>query len=271
MLGSNLLLLTYDSCRYDVLQAARTPVLDSFSPIHAAQSPGNFTYVAHLAFFAGILPNVSEDVPLYNRFNQQLFGLLEVGETNVSKNSLFPLHSHLNALYGFRQHGYQTVGAGAMNWFRQETLVHGFESFRFTNTDADAQIEYVLGTIDASRPFFAFINFGETHAPYTFRGQSEPCPVDVRARAMSWPPCETGPVGSDSPAFHHQAMAAEFLDSRLPKLLSRLPEDTVVVLCADHGDCFGEDGYWGHGINHPRVLEVPLSIFRLDGAPLDAR
>jgi arylsulfatase A-like enzyme len=51
-------------------------------------------------------------------------------------------------------------------------------------------------------------------------------------------------------------------------LFDALPGDTVVVLTADHGDCFGEDGYWGHGVHHPLVYEVPLAIFRLDRQPL---
>ena len=75
-------------------------------------------------------------------------------------------------------------------------------------------------------------------------------------------------MGRDNEAYLHQMEAAAFLDSRLPRLFSDLPGDTIVILCADHGECFGEDGYWGHGVNHPRVLEVPLAIFRLDGEPL---
>jgi len=47
----------------------------------------------------------------------------------------------------------------------------------------------------------------------------------------------------------------------LAPLLSRFREATVVV-CGDHGDAWGEDGLWEHGIHHPAVLEVPL-LFRL--------
>src|SRR6187200_2470171 len=59
----NFLLLTYDSCRYDVLAAAQTPVLDSFARIVPAQTPASYTYAAHMSFFVGILPNASEDLP----------------------------------------------------------------------------------------------------------------------------------------------------------------------------------------------------------------
>ncbi len=263
---TNLLLVTYDSCRYDVLLDARTPILDSFGEVLPAQAPGNFTYPSHQAMFAGILPNADSPRPFYNRFCRQLLGLVGVGELQVSSGAMLGVSSTWNAVDGLGRAGYKTVGAGAMNWFRQESLTSCFQSFRFTGTAADEQIGFVLGETRGAAPFFAFINFGETHAPFSFAGKTEPCPVDVRARVMSWPPqLAPGPVGRDNPAYSHQVAAAEFLDTRLPRLFAGLPADTVVVLCADHGECFGEDGYWGHGINHPKVLEVPLAIFRLDG------
>ena len=265
---SNFLLLTYDSCRYDVLVTAKTPVLDSYSAIHRAESPANFTYASHQAFFVGLLPNIREDIPYYNRFRKQLMGLLGVGEGQVNKFALKKTESKWNFVQGLANEGYQTVGAGAMNWFLQESLSAGFGKFTFTGTDADRQIDYLLENIDVSRPFFGFINLGETHAPYTYRGKAEPCREDVRARRMNWPPVEQGPVGPENCGFKCQVEAAEFLDGRLPRLFDALPGDTIVVLTADHGDCFGEDGYWGHGVNHPLVFEVPLSIFRLDRRPL---
>lgn len=62
--------------------------------------------------------------------------------------------------------------------------------------------------------------------------------------------------------------AVEFLDTRLQRLFVGLPGHTIVVLCGDHGEAFGEDGYWGHAVNHPTVQEVPIAIFRLNGAPV---
>lgn len=263
-LRMNFLLLTYDSCRHDVLVAADTPVLDSYSPIVRAEAPANFTFASHQAFFVGLLPCAVDNVPYYNRFCKQLVGLTEVGERLVAKDSLRTIESSWNLIRGFRDQGFQTVGAGAMNWFQQESLTAGFEHFLFTGRDADRQIDYLLSEIDPDRPFFGFINFGETHAPFTFKGKTDHCPVDVRARRMTWPPVEHGPTGRACEAFQHQVACAEFLDRRLPRLFEGLPGDTVVVLTADHGECLGEDGYWGHGVNHPKVFEVPLAIFRLD-------
>ena len=265
----NYLMLVYDSCRYDVLVSAKTPVLDTYCKIYRAQAPSNFTYASHQAFFVGILPNTTDFIPYYNRFNKQLIGLNNVGEGQVVRYALQKYDSDWNLLEGLRARGYQTIGAGAMNWFRQKSLISGFDKFLFTGTDADAQIDFLLNTININLPFFGFINFGETHAPYFFKGKPERCPEDVRARRMEWPPKEQGPTGSQNIAFKCQKSAAEFLDTRIARLFKHLPNRTIVILTSDHGDCFGENGYWGHGLNHPKILEVPLSIFRLDRRPLE--
>jgi hypothetical protein len=264
------LLVTYDSCRLDVLQAAHTPVLDSYAPIVAAQTPANFTYAAHQAFFVGMLPNAIEPLPYHNRFVSQLLALGAVGEVEVvDKACAHRVSSDVNLVAGLGAAGYQTVGAGAMNWFKQKALTQWFEKFSYTGTDAAAQIDYLRSEIDPSRPFFGFVNFGETHDPFDFAGKPDHCPIEVQSRLIEWPPVQNGvPVGRASVAWDHQRRSAEFLDAQLPRLFEGLPGDTVVILCGDHGEAFGEDGYWGHGVNHPSVLTVPLAIFRLDRAPL---
>jgi hypothetical protein len=261
----NVLLLTYDSCRYDVLAEAHTPVLDAHAEVVPAQAPGNFTYASHQAFFVGILPNAPIAAPYVNRFERQLMGLRNAGAVRVAKDAHMLLSSERNLVHAFKEAGYATIGTGAMDWFRLAPLREGFGKFLFTGTDAQRQVDFILDSLPRRRPFFGFVNFGETHAPYDYAGKASRCPVDVFARRISWPPREEGPVGRENPAFAHQVEAAEFLDVQLGGLLERLPPDTIVVLCADHGDCFGEDGYWGHGFNHPKVLEVPLAIFRLGG------
>jgi hypothetical protein len=264
------LFLTFDSCRYDVMCDAQTPVLDRHtSEMLPAQSPANFTYAAHHAFFAGMLPHVAEDRPYYNRFVKQLWGLAKVGEGElVAERGLKVVRSSGNVVSGLRDAGYQTIGAGAMNWFQQDALTRWFEKFCFTDTDADAQIDFVLREVDAAKPFFAFINFGETHDPFQYKGKQGRCSYPVQSRLMEWPPVEKGETGRDSEAYWHQVEAVEFLDSRLPRLFDGLPGNTIVVVCGDHGEAMGEDGFWGHAVNHPKVQEVPIAIFRLDGTPL---
>lgn len=259
----NFLLLTLDSCRYDAFCDARTPCLDRFGPWLAAQSPASYTYAAHHSFFAGIFPNASEPIPYHNRFTRQLIGLVEVGEEPVKKSTYFTVVSERDAVDGMRQAGFQTVGSGAMNWFRQSSLTASFDHFERL-TDAELQIEYVLSELDVEQPFFAFINFGESHDPFEYKGKARPCPMRVQARGMAWPPRQSGAVGREHEAYWHQVEAIEFLDQHLGELFVALPGNTVAIVCGDHGECFGEDGFFGHGVNHPKVFEVPLGIFRLD-------
>ena len=58
------------------------------------------------------------------------------------------------------------------------------------------------------------------------------------------------------------------MDEQLASLLERFARGTVFI-CADHGDCWGEDGLWEHGISHPATLTVPL-LMRVRGVPVQA-
>jgi hypothetical protein len=65
---------------------------------------------------------------------------------------------------------------------------------------------------------------------------------------------------------HQRKIACvEYLDRKMGDLLGGLGElgvDVTVVVCGDHGDCLGEDGLYGHGFYHPKVMEVPMLLFR---------
>jgi glucan phosphoethanolaminetransferase (alkaline phosphatase superfamily) len=51
----------------------------------------------------------------------------------------------------------------------------------------------------------------------------------------------------------------EYVDGVLGSLIEKAPVGTHFMIMADHGECFGENGYFGHGpIVHEKVLEVPF-------------
>ena len=53
--------------------------------------------------------------------------------------------------------------------------------------------------------------------------------------------------------------AVKYLDTVVEELLDVVPRNTFVTITADHGELFGEDGYFGHGpIQHDKVFEVPF-------------
>jgi glucan phosphoethanolaminetransferase (alkaline phosphatase superfamily) len=56
-----------------------------------------------------------------------------------------------------------------------------------------------------------------------------------------------------------QIAAVKYLDVVVEELFDLVPKNTYITITADHGELFGEDGYFGHGpIQHPKVLEVPF-------------
>jgi len=58
-----------------------------------------------------------------------------------------------------------------------------------------------------------------------------------------------------------QAAALAYVDRQLPPLFQALQRrgPTLVIICSDHGTAYGEDGYFGHRINHPVVWTVPYA------------
>ena len=61
------------------------------------------------------------------------------------------------------------------------------------------------------------------------------------------------------------AAALRYVDRELGRLFGAFQKigKTFVICCSDHGTCYGEDGIWYHGINHPIVNTVPYKHFFL--------
>jgi arylsulfatase A-like enzyme len=56
-----------------------------------------------------------------------------------------------------------------------------------------------------------------------------------------------------------QIRVIDSVDRAVEELFDLLPPNTFVTVTADHGELFGEGGYFGHGpIQHEKVLEVPF-------------
>jgi membrane-anchored protein YejM (alkaline phosphatase superfamily) len=275
ILGDNedFLLVTWDSCRYDAYLDAHTPALDEFGKPRRAWAMATYTAPAHEAMFYGFLPHVFEPEPLYNRYCQQVW---RISHRNVNVNPLvtFPLGQG-NVVNGFRRRGYATLGVAAMDWFRDAAeLRQGFERFEVTGVGALRQnqwLERMLKKHAARRPCFAFVNYGETHSPFHFEGmESTDSEVEHRfglRRLFNQRGLLTDHWEFDEQGYRRQVAAASYLDNRTAELIEIFRyrgRPTTVIVCSDHGECFGENGLYGHAFYHERVMEVPMLIFRLN-------
>lgn len=257
--NTSFLLITLDSCRWDVYRDANTPGIDSYCHLRKAYSQGTYTFPSHQSIFSGILPSTIEREEYYNRFSKSLF---RISARKIANSAFlnFP-GNEKNIIQGFNNLEYFTVGTGAMMWFKNESLTASFKEFLFSGINISQQSDYIIESIKNNcGPYFIFMNVGETHEPYSYGGKIE---ETYKVRNLMREGIDVGFLENE---YLDQIKAVEYLDGKISSLIKALEilvDDLVVVICSDHGECFGEDGMYGHGFYHEKVMEVPLGIFRL--------
>jgi len=258
----SVLLVTLDSCRFDTFESAAAPTLKSVGRLWRTMAPGNFTYASHRAIFMGFTPGVTAAEPFANPKLAKIFKMAGPGFAGAGREH-FLLWGR-NIIDGFKRRGHLAIGSGAVDWFDTGTetgrdLTRDFDRFQFAGDSwsLEKQLTWMARQLDdavaRATPVFAFLNVGETHVPYYFAGAD----WDVHSNVCV-------PFGSNNdPAEcrRRQRLCLEFVDRQLAPLIESFANSTIVV-CGDHGDAWGEDGLWEHGIHHDKVLEVPL-LFRL--------
>lgn len=253
-IGSHdVLLITLDTLRYDVAEATRrrgeTPTLAGVLGGEAWErrhSPGNFTYAAHQAFFAGFLPTPARPGP-----HPRLFALAFPGsETTGPKTAVFDAP---DIVAGLRGAGYHSLCAGGVGFFNQLTplgrvLPALFDEARWCPEfgvtcprSTEHQVAWLrerLAALPRARRVFAFLNVSALHQPN----------------------CHYLPGRTQDDA-ETQGAALAYVDAQLAPLFAALQARAplLAVVCSDHGTAYGEDGYVGHRLGHPVVWEVPYA------------
>jgi len=249
----SIVVITLDSLRYDVAMKAKTPNLNSLFELTVSKkwvkvgSHGTYSLPSHISMFhSGMFPcdNRERVMAPFNRDKEKLFkAQLKWERTTKAK---FPTPAAENVVKGFEKLGYRTVGIGGVHWFNDDFLTskiwgkYYFKEFywdkRFSENDfksIDNQIRLIesLELRKGKDPLFFFLNISVTHKPYLGHGESK----------------------------EGQRKALEEFDQKIPKLLSVLPSKYHLLILSDHGECFGENGLWGHGFYHPKVMEIPFN------------
>ena len=117
----------------------------------------------------------------------------------------------------------------------------------------------------SNRPFLAWVHYAEPHEPYVLHKEH----ASILGR---------GRRGGFSKVERYDTEIA-FVDAAVGELLKRLsavsvPENTLIVFAADHGESLGEHDYWGHGRHlYEPTLRIPMALLwkgRLQPATIDA-
>lgn len=260
IVGSHdILFICLDTLRYDAAvqeeQAEGTPVLNRYGRWKKCQAPGNFTYPSHHAMFAGFLPCPYGIKRLEDR--ELLFFPSHIGLGRKVPEGAYGF-SGSTVMEGLERVGYDTWCVGGVSFFdKRSDLGKVFPSYfqkSYWNPSFGCrvkestrnQVDLILKKVSAAegeRPIFLYLNVDAIHEPDHFY-------LDGCAR--------------DCLESHRAAL--RYVDGQLGRLFHGWKEkrgSTFVICCSDHGTCYGEDGCWSHGVDHPAVLTVPYKHFFL--------
>lgn len=232
----NLLIIVFDSVRYDRFMEASAPNLKALGRIHKAYSHGSWT-----------VPSIYS--MLYGHFPQA---------QGVDKR---PVDVQLGWLfYGTKQQGYENFFINDNAWINMLNLPNCKLIKYSLRLPAKEIIVDMLNIMNTSQKYCIFTIFLETHLPYS---------VDRNEDYRNiWEIVHDYNNGLDvSSCFieaikERQRRAITYLDDLLKPVLDR--HKGRVIFTSDHGDLQGEYHKIGHGPeNFPfdeKLFEVPLIV-----------
>ena len=177
--------------------------------------------------------------------------------------------------------GYRTSGVVSAHLMKKETgLARGFDSYDDEQADegrffkAPAVFERGWEMIQAHHrePFFQYIHLWDPHYPYYLHPEFDFMPNYQGIRTSGeWPEAynkDPASISSKDREYIRSLYDSEiaFTDQALGAFLARLEkadllEQSLVIITSDHGEEFGERGWYGHQWSlHQEMLHVPLVL-----------
>jgi arylsulfatase A-like enzyme len=258
-----------DSLRFDTWVEAAPTTLARLGPVERRFSYATWTAPSHYNLLTGLLPHTSPVGVYASEYYKEDFRRYSerLGVPDISFASLVPslfLPTFLRNSLGYRTHA--MVSMPVLN--PRTALNRDFDTYELMERHNDMAAMVDQLHFDDDAPSFHLLNVGETHYPYATpdeRPDQWPRLPGVHGvvRALGQDDAMPAPglfdVDQLAELRRRQVHALEYLDGVFARLFRALPRNTWVVVTSDHGELFGEDGYFGHGpINHEKVLEVPF-------------
>ena len=264
---NHIVFIVMDSCRYDSFMAAHTPNIDRLGKAERRYSYASWTAPSHYAFTMGMMPHTSPSHVYASEVYKDEFiqWKQRTGSDAISFKEFLPELSLLRVLSKL---GYRSVAKVSLPVLNKHTAINKyFDEYKLMDNHNDfagmvQEIEF-----PEDEPHYYFLNLGETHYPYMLRGDDLPHISGVHGVLKA--------IGSDTeiasnegqgfdPALmnrlrEQQIRCVEYIDGVFGTLMAKAPPNTWFVVTADHGELFGEGGYFGHGpVMHEKCFEVPF-------------
>jgi hypothetical protein len=268
----NLVLLVLDSCRFDSFMAAKPKVMSRLGEVQRRFSYASWTSPAHYNLMLGLLPHPSPTGIFASDYYREELGkyAMRLGIEQMGFTDMIPrlwLPDFLRNTLGY--HTRAIVSLPVLN--PHTPLNADFDSFELAASHNDLAAMIPMLQFSDERPTFYLLNTGETHYPYATPDEPEDQWPRVHGVHGVFKRLGGGPLlaQTDAPKVFdqdkldilqkRQIHTVSHVDGVVEQLIDHLPRNTWLIITADHGELFGEAGYFGHGpINHEKVIEVPL-------------
>jgi len=287
---NHLIVITLDSCRHDTFMAAEPEniarLVGGLDQVEKRYTYASWTAPSHYNLLTGLMPHYSpQRVYASEYYKKDLYKYKErLGVQDAGFEAMIP---HLWFPTWLKKLGYETHGMVSLPVLNPATGINrDFDTFKLMPKHNDmmamldemeAHFKRPSKGLKGSTPQFYLLNVGETHYPYALPDEDENdlphiSGVNGIFRKLDRQIDEQGNLVSDNEAGEfmdmdmiekcrqRQITTVKYLnDVVFPRLYDMVPKDTWITVTADHGELFGESGYFGHGpILHDKVLEVPF-------------
>ncbi len=274
--ASNYVILILDSCRFDSFVKAKPKVMSKLGGIEKRWTYATWTSPSHYNLLTGLLPHTSPPNVYASEYYKDDFLRFKdrLNVPDMSFGKMVPnlwLPSYLRNTLGYRTNMY--VSMPVLN--PSTPLNMGFDDYALMDHHNDVQKMFRRMRFYVERPSFFVLNTGETHYPYATPDEPEnEWPrisgvngvfkhLDDHARGGGMLKHQDAPKFFDEEKMKQlharQVDAVRWVDLACEELFDLVPDNTWITITADHGELFGEKGYFGHGpINHEKVMEVPF-------------
>jgi hypothetical protein len=260
----NVVVVVLDSLRYDSAMAAGMANAARLGDIERRWSYASWTAPSHFNLLMGLLPHTSPPRVYASEYYKQDFARYSerFGVPGVDFASMLPsiwLPTYMRNVLGYR-----TAALVSMPVLNPATAVNrDFDEYALMDSHNDMAGMVARLSFDADRPTFWMLNVGETHYPYAVPGDDTSDLPRISGVHGVLKREDTAPEFFDADAMEQlrarQVRAASYADGVIAALYDVVPPRTWIIVTSDHGELFGEDGYFGHGpIAHDKVLEVPF-------------
>ena len=294
----DILWITVDALRYDFTSMGSnrdpTPNIESVARRNRSQSfsycfsHGLGTRISTSSILTGVYPDThrvfsnSDEIP--DDLQTVTERLQDIGYTTIGISPNVHVSSASNLDRGFDHFYYlgdpsQLVrGAGLTDLLKFAAYIRrhsaGFNAERSNHTPAYLMNKIAKRHFERSDPTFTYLHYLAPHSPYFpplpyFRevckeaGADEQNIKELIREVHEDPFISEKDISNDNLFMMKKLYEAEirYIDRMIGSLLAQYQGNPIVIITADHGELFGEDGVLGHKVSmHPRLLNVPLVI-----------